>query len=492
VLLGVTAAAFPFLGEEFLPRFKEYDFLMHWVEKPGASLDASRRITERASQELLAVPGVLHFGAHIGRAEVADEVVGPNFTELWISLDPDADYDPTIAKVQQVVDGYPGLKRDLLTYLRERIKEVLTGASATIVVRIFGPDLAELRAKAAEVKTTLAGVSGVADLQVQSQVLVPQIEVRYRPEKAERFGVTPAEVRRTMTTLVQGTKVGEFYEDQRVFDVVVRGRPELRESPDALRAVRVVTPAGATVPLGAVADLSIAPAVSEITREGLSRKIDVMCNAKGRDLGSVARDVEAKIHGLPLGEGYHAEVMGEYAARRASSRRLALLSGLGLLGIFLLLLVDFEKPRLAFLVFLTLPFALVGAVAAAFLSGGVLSLGSLVGLVTVIGIAARNGIMLVSHYRHLESAEGLPFGRELVVRGTEERVAPILMTALATGLALLPIVLTGERAGQEIEHPLAVVILGGLVTSTVLNLLLLPPLYLRYGVKRSTAPAATE
>jgi CzcA family heavy metal efflux pump len=486
-LLAGTLVAVPFLGEELLPNFREYDFLMHWVEKPGASVEASRRITERASYELMAIPGVRNFGSHIGRAEVADEVVGPNFTELWISLDPSVEYDATVAKVQAVVDGYPGLKRDLLTYLRERIKEVLTGASATVVVRIFGPEIEPLQAHAAAVKKALEGVEGTTDIQLQSQVLVPQLEVQFQPDLAAPYGLTPGDIRRAVTTLVQGTKVGEFYDQQRVFAVVVRGAPELRSTPEAVRALRVPVAGGTDIPLGAVARVTMAPALSEVTREGGSRKIDVTCNVRGRDLGSVARDIEARLRQLSLGAGYHAEVLGEYALRQASSRRLLAMSGLTLVAIFLLLLVDFNDARLALLVFVTLPFALVGAIAAAFLSTGVLSLGSLVGLVTVIGIAARNGIMMVSHFRHLEREEGVPFGRDLVIRGAEERLAPILMTALATGLALLPIAFGGDKAGQEIEHPLAVVILGGLVTSTILNLFLLPPLYLRFRRGRSVA-----
>ena len=480
-LMVATLAAVPFLGEEFLPNFREYDFLMHWVEKPGSSIEAMNRITERASKELRAIPGVRNFGSHIGRAEVADEVVGPNFTELWISLDPKVDYEATVAKVQEVVDGYPGLYRDLLTYLRERIKEVLTGASATIVVRIEGPDLDRLQAHAASVRDALAPIGGVVDLKAQPQVLVPQIEVKFRPEKAERLGITAGDVRHAVTTVVHGSKAGEFFEDQRFFDVVVWGTPESRGSIDAVRAIRLPVPGGSTVPLNAVADVAIVPVQNEITRENGARRIDVTCNVSGRDLGSVARDIEARLATLDLGAGYHAEVLGEYAARAASSRSLLMWGAVALVGIILILLTDFGTVRLTALVFLTLPFALVGAIAAAFLTGGVLSLGSLVGLVTVIGIAARNGIMLVSHYRHMQLEEGVPFGRELVLRGAEERLAPILMTALATGLALVPIALSGDKAGHEIEHPMAVVILGGLVTSTLLNFFLLPPFYLRFG-----------
>jgi len=481
LLLVVTASTAPFLGEEFLPSFREYDFLMHWVEKPGTSLDAMRRITERASRELLAVPGVRNFGAHLGRAEVADEVVGPNFTELWISLDPEVDYEPTVARIQSIVDGYPGLTRDLLTYLRERIKEVLTGASATIVVRVYGPDLEELQRQAQAVRAAMADVDGVADLTVQTQILVPKIEVRLDPERSAAFGLTSGDVRRTAGTLVQGTKVGEFYEDQRLFDVVVWGTPEVRRDLDAIRALQVPVANGGMVPLDSVATVSVTATPNEITRENGSRRVDVTSNVRGRDLGGVARDIETRLSSLSFPQGYYAQVLGEYAERQASSSRLTLLGLTAVVAIFLILLADFGSPRVATLVFLTLPFALVGAIVAVFATGGILSLGSLVGLVTVIGISARNGIMLISHYRHLEVEEGLPFDRELILRGAEERLAPILMTALATGLALVPIVLGGTRAGYEIEHPLAVVILGGLVTSTVLNLFIVPALYYRYG-----------
>jgi Cu/Ag efflux pump CusA len=448
---------------------------MHWVEKPGTSIEAMQRITERASRELMAVPGVRNFGAHIGRAEVADEVVGPNFTELWVSLDPSVDYEATVATIQSIVDGYPGLYRDLLTYLRERIKEVLTGASATIVVRVYGPDLEGLQTQAQKIRGLMAKVEGVADLTVQAQVLVPKVEVRFDPDRAAAFGLTPGEVRRAAATLVQGTKVGEFYEEQQLFDVVVWGAPEVRSNLDAIRTLQVPLAAGGMVPLGSVAAVDMTPTPNEITRENGSRRIDVTSNVRGRDLGAVARDIQAQLAGQSFPQGFYAEVLGEYAERQASSTRLTLLGMVAIAAVFLILLADFGSGRVATLVFLTLPFALVGAIVATFLTGGVLSLGSLVGLVTV------NGIMLISHYRHLELQEGIAFGRDLILRGSEERLAPILMTALATGLALVPIVLGGTRAGYEIEHPLAVVILGGLFTSTLLNLFIVPALYLKYG-----------
>lgn len=484
IALVASLLVLPFLGEEFLPHFKEYDFLMHWVEKPGTSLHAMKRITERASKELRTIPGVRNFGSHIGRAEVADEVVGPNFTELWISLDPKVDYEATVAKIQEVVDGYPGLYRDLLTYLRERIKEVLTGASATLVVRIYGEDLDVLRGKAEEVCAAMAGVQGVADLKVQPQILVPQLEVRIRPQAAGRFGLTPGEVRRSAALLVKGMKVGEFHEDQKIFDVVVWGAPQTRENVEAIRQMMIAIPSGGMVPLHDVADVRIAPTPNQITRETASRYTEVTCNVRGRDLGSVARDIEKQIASVKFDPGYHPEFLGEYAAQQASKNRILLLSLMALIGIFLVLHADFSSFRLALLVILSLPFALVGAMLSVILTGGTLSLGSLVGFVTVLGIAARNGIMLFSHYGHLQREEGQPFGLDLVLRGAEERLSPILMTALAAAFALLPIVLGGNRPGHEIEHPMAVVILGGLVSSTILTLVVMPVLYWKFGVSK--------
>jgi CzcA family heavy metal efflux pump len=480
VALGAAILFTPLLGEEFLPHFREYDFLMHWVEKPGTSLDAMTRVTIRASKDLRGIEGVRNFGSHIGRAEVADEVVGPNFTELWVSVDPSVDYDETVGKIQHVVDTYPGLYRDLLTYLRERIKEVLTGASATIVVRIFGPDLSELRARADAVAATMKNIEGVSDLKVQAQVLVPQIEVRSRQDAAARLGVSPGDVRDQVETLIRGSKVGEVYQDQKRFDVVVWGTPSVRSDPNALRSLPISIANGGIAPLSELADVRIAPAPNEITRQDASRRIDVTANVKGRNLGSVARDVEDSVGTVAFGAGYHPEVLGEFEAQRAARWRLITLSLVSALFIFLILYSDFQSARVATLVFGTIPFALVGSVLAILLTGGVVSLGALVGFVTVLGIAARNGIMLVSHYRHLEREEGVPFGRELVIRGAHERLLPITMTALVTAIALLPLVVSGTKPGHEIEHPMAVVIVGGLVSSTLLNLFLLPPLYLRY------------
>lgn len=488
ITFALTFAAVPFLGEEFLPHFKEYDFLMHWVAKPGTSLEAMKRSTERVSKELRSIPGVRNFGSHIGRAEVADEVVGTNFVEHWISIDPNVPYDSTVAKIQSVIDGYPGLYRDLLTYLKERIKEVISGGGGSIVVRLFGPNLEGLRERAHLIEKEIAKIQGVAQLQVEQQVSVPQIEVTLKPGAALKYGVTAGDVRRAAMAVIRGMKVGEIFQDQMIFDVMLWSKERSRDSLMSFNKILVDTVLGGKVPLQEVADIRIAPTPNIIQRENASRKIDISCNAKGRDLGSVAREIEAKLTSLNLGQGYHAELMGEYAARKASQQRLVLLSLLSLLGILIVLYSDFKSIRLTTLVFISLPFALVGGIASAFLTGGVLSLGSLVGFVTVLGIAARNGVMLISHYRHMEEEEGETFNEEMIIKGSQERLVPILMTAAATALALIPIIIGGNIPGHEIEHPMAVIIVGGLFTSTLLNLFVMPVLSFHYAKQKKNNP----
>ena len=488
-------AMWPLLGHSLLPDFKERDFLMHWVTEPSTSHPEMLRITTRASKELRAIPGVRNFGAHIGQAYLADEVYGIYFGENWISIDPKVDYDKTVAAVGSMVDGYPGLKRDLQTYLKERIREVLTGAGEAIVVRIYGPDLQVLRDKAEEVRVAMSDVKGVASLHKELMVEVPQIQVRVKLDEAQKYGLKPGDVRRASAAIMAGNEVGDIFMGGRTYDVQVWTDKESRHSLQALQDMLIDTPTGKTVRLSEVADVRIGPTPNSISRDGGSRRIDVHSNVKGRDLASVAEDVQARIHKIDLPLGYRVVLQGEYAELKAAQNRITLYSLLAVGAIFLLLHLSLGDWRLATMSMLTLPFALVGGVLASYVGGGVISLGSLVGFLTVLGIAARNGIMMISHFQHLERHEGEAFGLGLVLRGARERLSPILMTTGATAMAIVPLVIYGNLPGHEIEFPMAVVILGGLVTSTLLNLFIVPALYLRFGrgvVKAEAAPAPTH
>ncbi|HLE29784.1 MAG TPA: efflux RND transporter permease subunit, partial [Anaerolineales bacterium] len=410
MLAGV--AVWPFLGQELLPSFKERDFLMHWITKPGTSHPEMWRITAQACRELLTIPGVRNCGSHIGQAMSADEPYGVYFTENWISVDPSVDYDETLAKVQETVDGYPGLIRDVQTYLKERIREVLTGSSDTVVIRIYGPELEVLREKADEVLAALEGIEGIVDLKKELHMDTPQVEVEVDLEAAQRYGLKPGDIRRAASFLVQGEEVGDIFISGKTYDVNVWSTPETRNSLTNIRELLIDTPDGGQVRLEDVADVRIAPVPNVVEREGQSRKIDVSANVRGRDLGSVARDVEATLQTVEFPLEYHAEVIGEFAERQAAQQNLLIAGAVAVIAIYFLLYTSFENWRLATLTFFTLPWALVGGVLGAYFTSGILSLGSLVGLLTILGIATRNGIMMISHFQHLEEQEGETFGPE--------------------------------------------------------------------------------
>jgi CzcA family heavy metal efflux pump len=479
VLAGLLV--WPQLGQSLLPSFKERDFLMHWLTKPGTSWPEMNRITIQGSKELREIPGVRNFGAHIGQALIMDEVVGMYFGENWISVDPSVPYDETVNTIQATVDGYPGLFRDVLTYLKERIREVLTGTSEAIVVRIYGHDLDILHHKAREVREALEGIEGIIDLHIEVHENIPQIEVKVDLEKAQRYGIKPGDVRRAATTIIAGEEAGDIHHAQRTYDVQVWSVPSARNSLTDLKELLIDIPGGGHVQMQDVADVRVVPTPNVIEHENLKRRLDVSANVRGRDLGSVYADVEAALATVEFPNEYYPELLGEYTERQKAQRKMLIFAGIAAIVIFLLLHTSFRSGRLAILAFLLLPSALVGGVLAAWLGSGVISLGSMVGFLTILGIAARNGILMINHFQHLEREEGMTFGLELVRRGAQERLAPILMTATTTGLALLPLVVAGDIPGHEIELPLAVVVLGGLVTSTLLNLFIIPPLYLVFG-----------
>ena len=494
VITLVGGAVAPRLGQELFPAFKERDFLMHLITKPGTPVAEERRVVTNASKAVREVPGVRNFGAHIGQALLADEISGVNFGEGWVSVDPNVDYDETVANIQDVVDGYPGMFHNVLTYLNERIDEVLSGEGHALVVRVYGPDLETLHAQADRVKESLAGIDGIVDLHVELQEEIPQVQVEVKLDEAQRYGLKPGDVRRAAATMLAGEEVGDLFREGKAYDVNVWSTPATRADLDALNDLPLDTPDGGHVAMSKVADIHIVPASNLIMRENDSRRIDVGADIRGRDIGAIAQDVQQQMHTIEFPLGYHAEVLGEFAERQAAQNRLFGFALAAAAGVFLLLGASFSNWRLAALSFVTLPSALVGGVLAAyFFSNGVLSLGSLVGFLTVFGIAARNGIMLINHYQHLEREEGERFGPQLILRGARERLSPILMTALATGLALVPLVIAGDIPGHEIEHPMAIVILGGLATSTLLNLFIVPAIVLRFGNRGAAAtPGATS
>jgi Cu/Ag efflux pump CusA len=366
------------------------------------------------------------------------------------------------------------------TYLKERIREVLTGAKQAVVVRIYGDDLTKLRAQAETVKKALNELEGLTSLTVEFQYPIAQVEVQVDRAAAQRYGIKPGDVRMASGILLAGEEAGDIFRDGRAYDVQIWSTPETRHSIEDIKNLLIDTPKGEPVRLANVATVRVRSTPNHIDREGQSRKIDVTANVSGRDLGSVAADVHKIVSRIEMPLGYRAEVLGESVERAAASKRLRTYSLIAAIAVFFLLQASFHSWRLSVLAFITLPSALVGGVLSAYFGSGVLSLGSLIGFLTVLGISARNTIMMISHFQHLEGVEGEPFGAALVVRGAIERISPIMMTALATAFALAPMLIAGNIPGHEIEYPMAMVILGGIISATLITLFVVPSLYLRF------------
>ncbi|MGH8683081.1 MAG: efflux RND transporter permease subunit [Burkholderiales bacterium] len=481
VVVAAGVAVWPLLGQSLLPPLKERELLVNWTTPPGTSHAETYRITSRVSSELRSLPGVRYVGAHVGRAVTGDQVVGINSSQIWVSIDPNADHDQTVAAIRETIDGYPGVDRSVQTYLRDKVGEVLTGETEAIVVRLYGPRRDILQQKAGEVRQALSEVAGIVDLRVRGQVEEPQVRVKVDLDSAGRANVRPGDVRRSSATVFSGLVVGYLFKEQKIYEVVVWGAPETRQSLNNLRDLWVEKSDRTHARLGDVADVSIVSTPTVIRHERIAPYVDVVANVAGRDPGSVADEVDDRLEKIQFPLEYHPELLGEFAERESAEERMLGVAAAALIGIFLLLQACFQSWRLALIAFLALPVSLAGGVLGVLASGGVASLGSIIGFLAILGIAARNGVFLISHYQRLEGQAGVPFGLELVVRGARERLLPVLTSSAAIVVALLPIVVFGRIPGLEIVHPTALVIIGGVVASALVTLLVVPALYLVIG-----------
>ena len=483
VLTAVGLLTVRSLDRSLLPSFKEPNLVIHLSSPPGTSQPEMTRISGRITRELRSIPGVRRVAAHIGRAVLGDRPVDVHSAELWVGIDPKANYDRTVAAIQGVVDGYPGLKHRVQTYLSEMSEGAVAGTQDRIVARVYGETEVGLRDRAEEVSRAIAGIAGVVASHVELPVQQVALEAQVDIAAAQRHGLKPGDVRRAAATLVSGIVVGNLYEEQKVFEVVVWSTPETRHSLNSVRDLLIDAPGGRHVRLGDVARVRIVPASSVIRHDAVKRYIDVIADVEGRDLAAVAAEVKSRLGQLQFPLEYHAEVLGDFVERQAVRDRLLALAVAALIGMLFLFQAAFGSWRLAALAVLTVPAALAGGALAALISGGVLSLGSLAGLLAVFGIAACNKIVLINRYQHLQRYEGEPFGPALVLRGAREQLPPILLATFATGVAFLPVLLLGDVPGLEILRPMAIVTLGGLVTASLLDLVFLPALFLTLGVR---------
>ncbi len=505
VVLLVCAGALtrlPFFGAQLLPEFREGHFVLQVSTAPGTSLAEMLRIGGEISNALLDNHNIMTVEQQVGRAEQGEDTWGPNRSEFHVELKhiSGEEQEKLEKEIRAALEEFPGIQSEVMTFLGDRIGETITGETAPVVVNLFGDDLDQLDAKAAEIANVLTGVPGAKDVIIKSPPGAPRLAIKLRAERLTRFGFRPVEVLEAIQTAYQGAVVAQSYQGNRVSDVAVILDESLRKDPESIGVLQLRSATGTRLPLRELADIYPTSGRHTILHEGARRRQTVTCNPKGVDVSTFVtaakKQVAAKVR---FPKGVYAEFSGAADAAAAAQRELILHSAVAAVGILLLLIIVMGNWRNLLLVLPNLPFALVGGVLAVWLTSvfgdpgeGGLTIGSLVGFVTLFGITTRNSIMLISHYEHLVNVENQPWNLATATRGASERLIPILMTALVTAIGLLPLAIGAGDAGREIEGPMAIVILGGLVTSTVLNLLVLPTLALRYGrfVKKSPESAA--
>ena len=491
VLVCIAAATrVPFFGGEFLPEFREGHRVLQITAAPGTSLPEMLRLGTRISEELLRNPHIDTVEQQVGRAELGEDPWGPHRCEFHVELKrlPGEEEEKVTDEIRETLAKFPGIQFDVVTFLGDRIGETLTGETSPVVVNIFGDDLDVLDAKAQEVAAVLNSVPGRADVKVKSMPGAPRLAIRLRPDRLTQLGFRPVDVLDAIQTAYQGAVVAQTHRGNQTADVAVILNPADREEPETIGSLLLSNPSGGRMPLRELAEVYPTSGRPSILHEGARRRQTVTCAASGRDVSSfVAEARRAVAAKVVFPAGTYAAFSGAADAKEKAQRELLLHSAIAAVGILLLLSIVFHNARNLLLVLVNVPFALVGGVLAVWLTSVIapgessLTIGSLVGFVTLFGITTRNSIMMISHFEHLVTVEGLAWGPEAVMRGASERLMPILMTATVTGLGLLPLALGTGEAGREIEGPMAIVILGGLLTSTLLNLLVLPTLALRYG-----------
>lgn len=468
---------FSTMGRSFLPEFNEGSAVITAVAKPGVSLDVNDQLGYLMEKELLKVPEVTGTARRTGRGELDEHSQSTYSAEIDVHfILKDRPREEVFNDMRHRLAGVPGVVITIGQPLGHRIDHMLSGTRANIAIKLFGTDLSQMFMIGNQIKSSIEGIDGLVDVAVEQQVETPQIQVRANRTALAKYGITVDDFNKFIEMAFSGEKIADIYEGQRKFDVILRLNGCDAANMESVRKALIDTGNGAKVPLEEVAEIVSAGGPNTISRENVQRKLVVSANVSGRDVGSVVSDIQntvsEKIH---LPEGYRVEYGGQFESAQSASRTLFITTILALLIIYLLLYGEFKKVSLSALVLLNLPFALIGGVLAVFFTSDVISIPSIIGFITLFGVATRNGILLISRYQHLQQ-EGTPLG-ETVLHGSIDRLNPILMTALTSALALIPLVVNGDKAGNEIQSPMAVVVLGGLLTSTLLNLYVMPVVY---------------
>jgi CzcA family heavy metal efflux pump len=494
LLLG-SIGLVPLMGRDFLPQFNEGTAMIAVFSPPGISLSEANRIGLLAEQKILEVPEIKSVSRRTGRAEQDEHAMGVNVSEI------DVDFKSGTSRSREVILGdirsrvsqIPGIGLNVGQPISHLIDHTLSGVSAQIAIKVFGQDLGILRSKAAEVKAALSDVKGLVDLRVEQQGLIPQLKIHIMRDEAAKFGLSSGEVTELLESAFNGHIVAQVLEEQRFFDLFYRFDDASRLSSEKMGGTIVKTmPDGRRVRLEEIADIYETEGPNEISRENGQRRIIISANASGRDLGSIIAEVKSKISAqVKLSEGYYIVYGGQFQAQEEASKRIFLFGALAIIGIAIILFAHFGSRMIMAQVMLTIPFAFIGGIIFLFFTDRSITVASLVGFITLCGIASRNGIMMISHYLHLMKHEGEVFSKEMIVRGSLERLVPVLMTATVTSLALLPLVFAKGQPGSEILHPVAVVIVGGLLSSTLLDLIVTPTVFYNFG-RRAAEEALKE
>ena len=482
-LVLLSIAFIPLMGREFLPDFNEGTLTVNVMSEPGISLTESNEMGRLAERLMGSVPEVISTGRRTGRAELDEHAEGVHYTEIEVDLRRSGrSKEEVLADIRNRLAILPGAAINIGQPISHRLDHMQSGVRAQIAIKVFGPDLPLLREKAAEIESVMKTVPGMVDVSVEKQSLVPELLLAVDRQRAAQYGLQVAEVNSVLEIALQGRVVSEVLEEQRTFDVVVRLDDPYRQDMQAIGDILIDTPVGGKIPIRDVANISLSSGPNQVWRENAQRRIVVQANLAGRDLQGAVTELSERVERqVELPPGFFVVYGGQFEFQRSATRLILALSVLAILAIFVLLYGHFRFARLALLVMSNLPLALVGGVIVIFLTGGVLSVASMIGFITVMGIAARNSIMLVSHYIHLVRYEGEQFDEKMIVRGTLERLRPVLMTALTSILGLLPLVLAAGEAGKELLQPIAIVVTGGLISSTFLDRVVTPALFHKFG-----------
>lgn len=483
LLIAGALSLFPRMGRTFLPEFNEGTAVITLAMAPGTSLAESNRVGRIAEQLLLTIPEIQLTGRRTGRAELDEHAEGVHRSEIDVDLEAGTRSRAEILHdIREKLGQLPGIVVSVGQPISHRLDHMLSGVQAAVAVKIFGPDLAQLRAYAAQAEAAMQGIPGLVDLQIEKQVLIPQVKIEVDRERAALHGVQPGDLTARLEAGLNGAVVGQVLEGTRTIDLVVRFTDGVRADAAALRELLVDTAGGGRIPLGLIADVRESQGPNAISREDAMRRIVISANTAGRDLGSIVAQLQRELpRAVPMANGYFISYEGQFQSQQQASRLIGLLAILTLVVIYLLLYAHFRSGIIVAQVLLNVPLAFVGALVLTYFTLGTVSVATLVGLITLAGIATRNTIMMISHYLHLMEHEGEPFGERMVIRGSLERLVPVTMTALTAGLALVPLVLSAQEPGKEILYPVAIVILGGLISSTLLDMAVTPAVFLRFG-----------